>query len=62
MFAITRTKSFVASRELNIPLEINFLGVRDNRIYPNEWFWEVAGRENALDNYPQNDQKLFSFY
>lgn len=44
----TIKKICVASRELNIPLEINFLGVRDNRIYPKEWFWEVAGREKAL--------------
>ena len=41
-------KICVASRELNIPLELNFLGIRDKRIYPNEWFWEVAGYEKAL--------------
>ncbi len=37
----------IASRELNIPLEINFLGIRDNRNYPNEAFWQVAGQEKA---------------
>lgn len=41
-------KICVASRELNIPLELNFLGIREKRIYPNESFWEVAGKEKAL--------------
>lgn len=36
-----------ASREHNVPLEINFLGIRDNRNYPNELFWQVAGEEQA---------------
>lgn len=36
-------KICVASKEKNIPLEINFLGIRDNRNYPNELFWEIAG-------------------
>ncbi len=36
-----------ASYEFNIPLEINFLGIRDNRIYPNESFWEIAGEEKS---------------
>lgn len=31
------------ARELNVPLEINFLGIRDKRIYPNMKFWEIAG-------------------
>ena len=35
------------SRNYNIPLEINFLGIRDNRIYPNEKFWEIAGEEKS---------------
>jgi len=34
-----------ASRKLDLPLEINFLGIRDHRQYPNELFWEVAGQE-----------------
>lgn len=37
----------VESKRLNVPLEINMLGIRQNRIYPNEWFWEVAGQENS---------------
>lgn len=35
------------SYKLNIPLEINFLGIADNRIYPNEKFWEIAGEVGA---------------
>ncbi len=31
------------ARELNIPLEINCLGILDGRHYPNERFWEIAG-------------------
>lgn len=36
-------KICIASRELNVPLEINFLGIRDGRIYPREIFWRLAG-------------------
>ena len=32
-----------ASKTENIPLEINLLGLRTNRHYPNEIFWEIAG-------------------
>lgn len=35
------------STQLNIPLEINFLGIRTNRSYPNEKFWKIAGEENS---------------
>ena len=37
----------IASRELNMPLEINFMGIRSNRNYPNEIFWQLAGEENS---------------
>lgn len=37
----------ILSREYNVPLEINFLGIRDNRLYPNEMFWEIAGEEKS---------------
>ncbi len=40
-------KICVASRECDIPLEINFLGIRDNRRYPNEKFWKMAGEEQC---------------
>lgn len=36
-----------ASAEYNIPLEINFLGIRGNRNYPNNIFWEIAGEEGC---------------
>lgn len=35
----------IASRETGIPLEINFLGIRCERHYPNETFWRIAGEE-----------------
>ena len=37
----------VASRAFNVPLEINFLGIRGNRNYPNDMFWEIAGEEHS---------------
>ena len=33
----------LASKKLNIPIEVNLLGVRENRHYPNPAFWKVAG-------------------
>ncbi len=36
-----------ASREYNIPLEINFLGIREGRHYPSETFWKLAGKEKS---------------
>ena len=38
------TKVCAASLETGIPLEINFLGIRDKRHYPSEKFWRIAGR------------------
>lgn len=40
-------KICIAAREYNIPLEINFLGIRTNRHYPSEKFLLVAGEEKA---------------
>ncbi len=37
----------VVARELNIPLEINFLGIRQKRYYPNDLLWQVAGEEQS---------------
>ena len=37
-------KICVASKELNIPLELNFGGARNNENYPSERFFEIAGR------------------
>ena len=35
------------ARALGLPLEINFLGIREKRCYPNEMFWEIAGEEGC---------------
>jgi histidinol-phosphatase (PHP family) len=40
-------KICVAARERNIPLEINLLGIRDNRWYPRSLFWQMAGEEQS---------------
>lgn len=36
-----------ASNELDVPLEINFLGIREGREYPKEKFWQIAGEEKS---------------
>jgi histidinol-phosphatase (PHP family) len=36
-----------AAKECAVPLEINLLGFRDGRHYPNRRFWEVAAEENC---------------
>lgn len=36
-----------AAAEADIPLEINFLGIRDGRHYPNGDFWRIAGEEGC---------------
>ena len=36
-----------ASKRLNLPLEINFLGIRDGRFYPHMSFWELVGNVGA---------------
>lgn len=33
----------MAAKRLGIPLEINFLGIRDQRHYPAQSFWKIAG-------------------
>lgn len=35
------------SSEYNIPLELNFAGIRLNRHYPTDIFWKMAGEENS---------------
>lgn len=37
------TKLCQAAKASDIPLEINLLGIRANRHYPNPLFWEIAG-------------------
>ncbi len=36
-----------SSREYDVPLEINFLGIREGRHYPVASFWAVAGEERS---------------
>lgn len=40
-------KICAVARELQIPLEINFLGIRESRHYPREEFWQIAGEEKC---------------
>ena len=35
------------ARSQGLPLEINFLGIDENRHYPNERFWKIAGDEGC---------------
>ena len=35
------------ARSCGIPLEINLLGIREGRHYPNRYFWEVAAEEGC---------------
>lgn len=35
------------AKSCNVPLEMNLLGIREDRHYPNPWFWELAAEENA---------------
>lgn len=46
-YADEMRKICIASKEKGIPLEINFLGIRTNRVYPNEIFWKIAGEEGS---------------
>ena len=36
-------KICTASKEYNIPLELNLYGIRDKRLYPRDKFWAMAG-------------------
>ena len=36
-----------ASAETGVPLELNFLGIREGRYYPYAPFWEMAGKTGA---------------
>ena len=35
------------SAKLNVPLELNLLGIRELRNYPKELFWQIAGEEGS---------------
>ena len=36
-----------AANDCGVPVELNFLGIREGRHYPNELFWQLAGEENC---------------
>ena len=36
-----------AAKQCNIPLEVNLLGIREGRNYPNDLFWEQAAMEGC---------------
>lgn len=36
-----------AAIQYNVPLELNFLGIRENRHYPHDRFWKIAGEEGC---------------
>ena len=40
-------KICIASREYNVPLEINFVGIRLGAKYPRDSFWQLAGEEKS---------------
>lgn len=45
---INETKRIcITAKKHNLPLEINFLGIRAQRHYPREKFWEIAGEIGA---------------
>lgn len=35
------------AKQMGLPIEINFVGLRGNLRYPNEAFWEIAGEEGC---------------
>ena len=51
-----------ASVKYKIPLEINFLGIRGNREYPNEKFWKVAGEEKSPVTFGFDAHDVLSAY
>ena len=44
VYTAQMTRLCRAAKEYDIPLEINFYGIRDNRFYPFDKFWEIAGK------------------
>ena len=55
-------KLCVASRETGVPLELNFLGIRDKRNYPNPDFWKVAGEEKSPVTFGFDSHDVFNAY
>ena len=55
-------KICVASKKHNIPLEINLLGIRENRTYPKEIFWQIAGEEQCPVTFGFDAHDVLSAY
>lgn len=55
-------KICIAARELNLPMEINFYGIRDHRHYPNPIFWEMAGEEKSPVTFGFDSHDVASAY
>lgn len=49
------------AKELEIPLEVNMLGMNSSRCYPNETFWKIAGQvgNKAVIGYDAHEPKFF---
>ena len=52
----------LASARLGVPLEINFLGIRANRIYPADRFWKIAGEIGAPVTFGFDAHDVMSAY
>ncbi len=55
-------KICIASVELDIPLELNFLGIREGRIYPTEAFWQIAGEVGSPVTFGLDAHDVMSAY
>ena len=51
-----------ASKELDIPLELNLLGIRELRNYPNELFWHIVGEEGSPVTFGMDAHKTVDAY
>ena len=51
-----------ASLSRSIPLEINFLGLRDNRPYPRQAFWQLVGRKGCPVTFGFDSHTVASAY
>lgn len=52
----------LASKGTDTPLEINFLGIREKRRYPNDAFWEIAGKVGAPVTFGFDSHSVLSAY
>lgn len=62
IYAREMRKICVASREYNIPLEINLLGIRSGRNYPNTDFWKIAAEEKSPVTFGMDAHDSYNAY